>query len=98
MSVVKRTEKENGVIECLIDSTNILLSEYDKTNKTLKITFKAGTQYLYKQVLDRDYVRFEVSESQGSVFNKTMRKYEFDKLEKIDTTELLEQINEQKGN
>jgi len=32
------------------------------------------------------------------VFNKTMRKYEFDKLEKIDTTELLEQINEQKGN
>ena len=41
--------------------------------------------------IERDYVRFEVSESQGSVFNKTMRKYEFDKLEKIDTTELLEQ-------
>ena len=98
MAVVKRTEKENGVVECLIDSSNILLSEYNKTKKTLKITFKAGTQYLYKDVIERDYVRFEVSESQGSVFNKTMRKYEFDKLEKIDTTELLEQINEQKGN
>jgi len=98
MSVIKRTEKENGVVECLIDSSNILLSEYNKTKKTLKITFKAGTQYLYKDVIERDYVRFEVSESQGSVFNKTMRKYEFDKLEKIDTTELLEQINEQKGN
>jgi len=98
MAVVKRTEKENGVIECLIDSSNILLSEYDKSKQTLKITFKAGTQYLYKDVLDRDYVRFEVSESQGSVFNKTMRKYEFDKLDKIDTTELLERISEHKGN
>ena len=97
MSVIKRTEKENGIIECLIDSYNILLSEYNKPKKTLKITFKAGTQYLYKEVIERDYVRFEVSESQGSVFNKTMRKYEFDKLEKVDTTELLEQINEQKG-
>lgn len=97
MAVVKRTEREDGVVECLIDSSNILLSEYDKTKKTLRITFKAGTQYLYKDMLDRDYVRFEVSESQGSVFNKTMRKYEFDKLEKIDTSELMEQINEHKG-
>ena len=30
MAVVKRTEKENGVVECLIDSSNILLSEYNK--------------------------------------------------------------------
>jgi hypothetical protein len=97
MAVVKRTEREDGIVECLIDSSNILLSEYDKTKKTLKIIFKAGTQYLYKDMLDRDYVRFEVSESQGSVFNKTMRKYEFEKLEKVDTTELLEQIVEHRG-
>ena len=96
MAVVKRTEKENGVIECLINSSNILLSEYDKTKKTLKITFKAGTQYLYKDMLERDYLRFEVSESQGFIFNKTMRKYEFEKLEKVDISELLEQINEHK--
>ena len=89
MAVVKRTEREDGVVECLIDSSNILLSEYNKSKQTLKITFKAGTQYLYKDVLDRDYVRFEVSESQGSVFNKTMRKYEFDKLDKVDTSNLL---------
>jgi hypothetical protein len=97
MAVVKRTEREDGVVECLIDSSNILLSEYNKSKQTLKITFKAGTQYLYKDVLDRDYVRFEVSESQGSVFNKTMRKYEFDKLDKVDTSNLLEQISEHKG-
>jgi len=98
MAVIKRTEKENGIVECLIDSSNVLLSEYNRPEKTLKITFKAGTQYLYKEVIERDYVRFEVSESQGSVFNKTKRKYEFEKIGKIDTSELLEQIKERKGN
>ena len=97
MAVVKRTEKENGIVECLIDSSNILSSEYDRNKKTLKITFKAGKQYLYKEVSERDYFRFEVSESQGSVFNKTMTKYEFDKLDKIDTDELVKEIKEHKG-
>lgn len=96
MGVVKRTEREDGIIECLIDSTNILLSEYDKNNKTMKITFKSGIQYLYKDMLYRDYLRFEVSESQGSVFNKTMKNYLFDKLDKVDTTPILEQIKENK--
>tara|TARA_R110002110_G_scaffold154328_4_gene348175 strand:+ start:442 stop:738 length:297 start_codon:yes stop_codon:yes gene_type:complete len=98
MAVVKRTEKENGIIECLIDSSNILLSEYDKSKKTLKLTFKSGLQYMYRDIIDRDYVRFEVSESQGSVFNKTMRKYEFDKLDTIDIEPIKELIIENKTN
>lgn len=98
MAVVKRTEKENGIIECLIDSSNILLSEYDKSKKTLKLTFKSGLQYMYKDIIDRDYVRFEVSESQGSVFNKTMRKYEFEKLDSVDTAPIKELIIENKAN
>jgi hypothetical protein len=97
MAVVKRTQKEDGVIECLIDSSNIIMSEYDESKKTLAITFKAGTKYLYKDVLHRDYVRFEVSESQGEIFNKTLRKYEFDKLDKVDVNPLKELINEAKG-
>jgi hypothetical protein len=98
MAVVKKIEREDGIVECLIDSSNILLSEYDKSKKTLRITFKAGTRYLYKDILDRDYLRFEVSESQGSVFNKTMRKYECEKLDPVDTSDLVKQINENKGN
>jgi len=96
MAVVKRTQREDGVIECLIDSSNILLTEWDKPNKTLKVTFKAGTQYLYKDVLERDYVRFEISESQGSIFNKTFQKYSFEKLDKIDVTEIKKLIKENK--
>jgi hypothetical protein len=97
MSVVKKTEREDGVIECLIDSSNIIMSEYDESKKTLAITFKAGTKYLYKDILHRDYVRFEVSESQGQIFNKTLRKYECDKLNSVDVTPLKELINEHKG-
>lgn len=98
MAVVKRTEKENGVVECLIDSSNILMTEYDESKKTFKVTFKAGTQYLYRDVLKRDYLRFEVSESQGSVFNKTMHKYEFEKLGMVDVEPIKELIKEHKGN
>jgi hypothetical protein len=98
MAVVKRTEREDGVIECLIDSTNILMTEYDESKKTFKVTFKAGTQYLYKDVLKRDYLRFEVSESQGSIFNKTMTKYEYEKLGSINTEPIKELIKENKGN
>lgn len=96
MAVVRRVEREDGVIECLIDSTNILMTEYDDNKKTLKVTFKAGTQYLYKDVLKRDYVRIEVSESQGSVFNKTMGKYEFEKLGSVDVGPIKELIKENK--
>jgi hypothetical protein len=96
MGVVKRTEREDGVIECLIDSSNLLMSEYDETKKTVKITFKAGTQYLYKDVLKRDYLRFEVSESQGQIFNKTFGKYEFDKVGVVDVTPIKELIAENK--
>lgn len=91
MAVIQKTETD-GVIECLIESSNIIKSEYNQNNNTLVITFKAGTQYKYFDVLNRDYVRFEISESQGSVFNKTMRKYKYEKLESIDVTPLKEQI------
>jgi len=91
MGVIQKTEK-GDVIECLIDSSNIIMSEYNQKNKSLVITFKAGTQYKYFDVLHRDYMRFEISESQGSVFNKTMRKYKYEKLDAIDVAPLKEQI------
>jgi hypothetical protein len=91
MAVIRKEEKD-GIVECLIDSSNIIMSEYDESKKTLVITFKAGTQYKYFDVLHRDYVRFEISESQGSVFNKTMKNYKYEKLDKVDVGPLKEEI------
>jgi len=94
MAVIKRTVREDGVIECLIESTNILKTEYNETTKEFTVTFKAGSRYKYLDVLNRDYVRFEVSESQGQVFNKTMKNYKFEKLNPVDTTPIKEMITE----
>ena len=96
MAVIKREVKENGVVECYIDSTNILKTEYNQTEKSLIVTFKAGSRYKYLDVLHRDYVRLEVSESQGSVFNKTMKNYKYEKLDPVDVTPIKEVINEVK--
>lgn len=94
MAVIKRTVREDGVIECLIESTNILKTEYNESTKEFIVTFKAGSRYKYIDVLQRDYVRFEISESQGSVFNKTMKAYKFDKLDSVDVTPIKEMISE----
>ena len=77
-------------------SSNVKDIKYDQDANKLYIQFLnkkdddgPNVEYIYKDVIERDYVRFEVSESQGSVFNKTMRKYEFDKLEKIEKNQNL---------
>lgn len=93
MAVIERKELENGIVECLIDSSNIIKTEYDRSSKSLVVTFKAGTQYKYVDVLHRDYIRLEVSESQGSVFNSTMKKYKYEKIGTIDVLPLREQID-----
>ncbi len=91
--VVKKEEKD-GLVECLYQSSNIIASEYDETKSYMTVTFKSGTKYGYFDVLHRDYIRFELSESQGVVFNKTMRKYKYEKLEEADIEPLKEEINE----
>jgi hypothetical protein len=39
MAVIKRTVREDGFIECLIESTNILKTEYNETTKEFIVTF-----------------------------------------------------------
>lgn len=92
MPVIQRIV-EGDTVKCLIDSSNIISSEYNETNRHLKLTFSSGLQYEYIDVLHRDYTRFEISESQGSVFNKTMKNYEYKKLGKINTELIKEEIS-----
>jgi hypothetical protein len=98
MAILEKIIREDGVVECLLNSSNILKSEYNEKDKTLIMTFKGGTRYKYFDVLHRDYIRLEISESQGGVFNKTMQNYKFEKLGVIDITEIKERINELKTN
>ena len=55
------------------DSSNVLFSKcYDDPNsntKTLKIVFKNGRTYIYKDVDINDYITFKTAQSNGQAVN-----------------------------
>lgn len=74
------------------DSTNVVYSLcYDNSEiaKTLKIVFKQGKTYLYKDVDVNDYLMFKNAESSGSGANQyIIKKYKPLRLQDTDLTEL----------
>lgn len=61
------------------DSSNIVYTKcYDtqaSKNKTLKIVFKNGRTYVYRDVDANDYLLFKMSQSNGKAFNQYIKKY-----------------------
>ena len=91
--VLKRQEK-NGKIKAIYSSSNICASVFDTTSNDLTIIFRHGGQYKYKDVSKTDYTRFEIAESQGSVLNTHIKKYATEKLDSVDVTEILKEVDE----
>jgi hypothetical protein len=90
--------KNNGnIVETLYDSSNILASSYDKISNDLIITFAKGTQYRYKNISSVDYLRFELAESQGKIFNTHIKQHTTQKLPNIDISVLLTEANDLKN-
>jgi len=50
--------EENGSIECLYDSSNILGSKYVVNEKKLALIFNYGRKYNYEGVTFTDYSKF----------------------------------------
>jgi hypothetical protein len=93
--LLKKQEKEN-VVKAIYASSNICASTYNKTTKDLTIIFNNGGQYKYPNVSETDYTRFELADSQGVVFNSHIKKYDFQKLDKIDPSAILTEVTELK--
>lgn len=93
--ILKRQEKDN-VIKAMYDSSNIVASVYNNDTNDLEIIFKAGTRYKYPNVSKSDYMRFEIAESQGAVFNTHIKKYSFEKIGNVDVSQLLTETSELK--
>ena len=89
--ILKRKEK-NNIVKAIYESSNIVASTYDTNTEDLVLIFKSGTQYKYSKVSKSDYMRFEVAESQGKVFNTHIKKYVFEKLDNFDPSELLVEV------
>lgn len=62
------------------DSSNIVYSKcYDTHNnktKTIKIVFKGGRTYVYKEIDANDYINFKSAQSNGIAFNNYIKKYD----------------------
>ena len=74
---------ENDVDKAWYDSSTVVYSECDdKENslKTVKVVFKNGSTYLYKDVKVNDYLLFRESASQGKAIHRIFSGYEYEKI------------------
>lgn len=101
--IISKYDSDTLIDKCWYDSSNIVYSEVlDKKDayKDLKVTFKDGRTYLYKDLIVQDYLFFKNHDSQGKALNQYITckkdgkpKYAFEKLNNLDLS-LLE--NEKK--
>ena len=91
-----KKQENNNVTKAIYASSNVCASTYDRTTKNLTIIFNNGGQYRYSNVSETDYTRFELSDSQGGVLNSHIKKYDFEKLDKVDTAAIIKEVNELK--
>lgn len=88
----------NGQDHTWYDSSNVIYSKcYDNSEqfKTLKIVFKTGRTYLYKDVDVNDYIFFKNAESSGKSVNTfIIKKYQGIRITDTNT----EKLNELKEN
>lgn len=84
---------QNAQEYCWLNSSNTLFCKcYDNPGdlKVLKIVFKNGRTYLYKDVDVNDYIAFRDAESNGSAFAKYIRKYTATRIQDTDLNKLEE--------
>jgi hypothetical protein len=91
--ILKKQEK-NGKVKAMYSSSNICASVYDTATGDLTLIFNNGGQYQYTGVSKTDYMRFEMADSQGSVMNTYIKKYPTTKLDKVETSEILKEIQD----
>lgn len=92
-----KTQEQDNKTKSIYASSNICASIYDKSTDALTIFFNNGGQYLYEGVTKSDYLRFEMADSQGAVFSSHIKKYPFQKLNKVDVKDILVEVTQIQG-
>jgi hypothetical protein len=67
MAILSETISGTKIIN-KIESSNIVETEYDTSNKKLIVEFKNGAKYEYEDVPHQVYTRFRMTESQGKFY------------------------------
>lgn len=88
--IISKYNNEELIDECWYDSSTIYYSKcYDNKDdyKDIEVTFKDGRTYKYFKVIVQDYLLFReggLDGSQGKALNSFIKKYQFEKMDKID--------------
>ena len=89
---------ENNVEKTWYDSSNVFYSECDDIEdsyKQLRVVFKDGRQYHYKDINVNDYLLFRENISQGKALNQFIKpKYEVQRLDDVNIDELKQLLHE----
>jgi len=95
--IVKKQEKNNK-IKAMYASSTICASIFDTITRDLIVIFNNGGQYKYPSVDLTDYTRFEVADSNGSVFNTYIKKKytNFEKMDQMDVSAILKEVEDLK--
>jgi len=56
------------------ESSTVDTSQYNYKLKTLTVTFKGGSQYLYEEINEETYTKFSTADSQGKALNEYIKK------------------------
>lgn len=84
---------EGDITKNYYESSNLMVSEYNKMTKDLLITFKYGGKYKYDNVSLKDYTRFELADSQGKVLNSHIKpNYSFENMGMMDVKLIKEEL------
>lgn len=90
---------ENEVDKTWYDSSTILYSECKDVKddyKILKVVFKNGSCYEYREVDVNDYMLFREDISQGKALRKYISKFPYEKNENVDVKIINEELEELK--
>jgi len=80
MAISKQTIEGTKIIN-EVQSSNLVITEYDTSDSSLIVEFKNGTKYSYENVPHKIYAQFRLAESQGNFFNTKIAKvYKYKKL------------------
>ena len=73
---ITKTQIIGTKIICEIDSSNLVMSEYDSETQKLLTTFKKWGQYMsMMKFLTKSSLNFRLAESQGKFFNQNISKH-----------------------
>lgn len=86
---------QDNLDKAWFDSSNVLYAECDDNDnslKTVRITFKDGSTYEYKDVNVTDWLLFREDASNGKAFFKYIKKYDFEKKDKLNTEDIKKEL------